>query len=252
MFRPAAATLVGLVVLLAGSARAEQLSPVRFDNWLSYQRNENGSAKWLYDPRIYVPFDLSGGWTFTQRVDLPASYTDSAGSANPGGGWKAGVGDAFIEEILSTSELAPNFRLGGSMRFVFPTGNGSPFGSGQYQIAPMLNLTYAMPERGVVLAPVARYFISYHATQPNAAKIRQLDLYPIVTIALPDSWGVAFYPENGIGYNAETHKWFVPIDAMLIRHVNKSVELGLGVALPLVKDDPQYKYIVYGRATLYF
>jgi hypothetical protein len=243
--------LLGLLV--AGStATAQQLGTVRFDNWLSFQRNADQSGQWLYQPRFYIPFELSRGWTFTQRIDLPLSYTDEVGTDNPGGGWKGGIGDWFIEEILTSPELAPNFRMWASVRLVFPTGGASPFGAGQYQWAPALSVDYAMPEHGITFSPVARYFMSYHATEPGAGRIRRLDLYPIVTFVLPDSWSLVTYPENGISYNAETHKWFVPLDLMLIKRLTKSTEFGFGAAYTLVKDDPLYRYIVYGRLTFYF
>ena len=69
---------------------------------------------------------------------------------------------------------------------------------------------------------------------------------------MPDSWSLVTYPENGISYNEVTHKWFVPIDLMLIKRLTKATELGLGAAYTLVKDDPLYRYILYGRLTFYF
>ncbi len=252
MCKRLAAIVCWLALATGGSATAQQLGTVRFDNWLSYQRNTDQSGQWQYQPRFYIPFELSRGWTFTQRIDLPLSYTDEVGTDNPAGQWKAGIGDWFAEEILSSPELAPNLRMWASVRLVFPTGGASPFGSEQYQWAPALSMDYAMPEHGITLSPVARYFMSYHATAPGAGKIRKLDLYPIVTVALPDSWSLVTYPENGISYNEVTHKWFVPIDLMLIKRLTKATELGLGAAYALVKDDPLYQYILYGRLTFYF
>jgi hypothetical protein len=252
MSRLLVAALVSVASLAACPATAEQLGPTRFDSWLSYQRNTDGSGQWLYQQRFYVPFDLPRGWIFTQRVDLPVSYTNKVGTDNPTGAWKAGIGDWFVEEIVDTPELAENFKAWASLRLVFPTGGAGPFGSGQYQWAPALSASYALPDHGITFAPVARYFMSFHATQPGAAQIRQLDLYPITSFAQPDGWSLVFYPENGITYNAETHQWFVPIDLMLLKKVGKTVEFGLGGAFPLVKDDPRYKYILYGRATVNF
>jgi hypothetical protein len=64
--------------------------------------------------------------------------------------------------------------------------------------------------------------------------------------------GRAFYPENPISYNDVINKWFVPIDVMLIKRLSKTVEFGFGGAYGLVKDDPQYQYIINGRLTFYF
>src|SRR5262245_58382316 len=110
------------LLLFAGSAVAQ----VRFDNWLYYQRNTDDSTRWQYRPRLYAPFDIGGGWTFTQRVDLPMYYTDRQGPENTSGGWKAGIGDWYVEEGLTTPELTKNLRGNLGVRFVFPTGGLSP------------------------------------------------------------------------------------------------------------------------------
>jgi hypothetical protein len=39
---------------------------------------------------------------------------------------------------------------------------------------------------------------------------------------------------------------------MLIKRLTRSTEFGFGAAYTLVKDDPLYRYIVYGRLTFYF
>jgi hypothetical protein len=248
----APAALAAACALVAPAAHAQQLGTVRFDNWLYFQNNTDTSERWQYRPRVFVPFELRGGWTFTQRADLPVYYTDKSGSENPTGAWKAGISDWFIEEIFTTPDLAPNFRMFGSVRFVFPTGGGSPFGSEQYQWAPAAGATYGMPDRGITLSPHARYFMSFHATEPGAAKIRKLDLYPTVAFALRDGWSLAFYPENPITYNDVSGKWFVPIDAMLIKRISRTVEIGFGGAYGIVKDDPVFQYVINGRVTVYF
>lgn len=155
------------------------------------------------------------------------------GSENPNGNWKWGIGDWFIEEIFTTPELAKNFRMIGSVRFVFPTSGGSPFGSKQYQWAPMIGASYAIPEHRVTISPSARYFMSYHATEPNTAQVRNLDLFPGVTFGLAEGWSLAFYSENPITYNDITNKWFVPIDVILIRRLSKTVEFAFGGAYGL-------------------
>ena len=65
------AVACGLALLLTAAAPAQQLGTIRFDNWLYFQSNTDGSERWQYRPRFYIPFSLSGGWTFTQRIDLP-------------------------------------------------------------------------------------------------------------------------------------------------------------------------------------
>jgi hypothetical protein len=245
--------LLGLAAGSVAEAQPSEWPPVRFDNWLYFQHNLDGTDRWQYRPRFYIPFNLDGGWTFTQRIDLPMYYTDRVGPENPGGGWKFGIGDWFIEESLLSPAVTQNLKWSTSLRFVFPTGGKSPFGSSQYQVAPSLGLLYVVPEHNVTLNPIARYFFSYHEDSPGAAKIRKLTLFPTVTFGkLLGDWSLSFWPENEISYNDQTNKWFVPIDVLVTRPLSRSLEFGFGGAKAMVKDDPQYQYIINGRVTLRF
>ena len=224
----------------------------RVENWLIFQSKIDGSEQWQYWPRFYIPLNLPRGWTFTQRIDLPIVYTDIVGPENPTGKWKSGIGDWFIEEIFTTPEVAKNTTFFASVRLVFPTGGLGPFGAGQYEWAPMIGMNYSIPERAVTLNPVARYFMSYHASEEGAGKVRTLDLFPTVTFGFKDGWSVSFYSENPIVYNDVTNKWFVPIDVLLLKRVSKSLDFTVGGAYGLVKDAPQYQYIVNGSLAFYF
>src|SRR5262249_46036972 len=155
--------VVVLVVAIAMSAsvRADGgLQAAYGENWITFQRNSDGSNQWKEDPRLYVPWRFDNGWTFTQRGDVPYIYTNAPGPGMPGGHYSGGFGDAYIEEIFESPELAPNFRLRASVRFVFPTGKQSPFGSSQYQWAPAAGFTWKLPDvgRGTTAEPYVRYF----------------------------------------------------------------------------------------------
>jgi hypothetical protein len=83
--------------------------------------------------------------------------------------------------------------------------------------------------------------------------VRRLDVFPTVNVGLADNWSLAFYNgEFPMSYNYVNNKWFVPIDAMLIKRLSKTVELGAGGAYGIVTDNPTYKYQVYGRLSFYF
>src|SRR6185436_10767959 len=111
------AFILGLACLVAcADAAAQDSPPVRFDNWLYFQRNTDDSERWQYRPRFYIPFALSGGGTFTQRIDLPMYYLNKVGSDNPNGDWKAGIGDWFIEESYLSPEVARNVKWSTSLR----------------------------------------------------------------------------------------------------------------------------------------
>jgi hypothetical protein len=259
------------ILLWAGSVAADiELGTVRLDNWAYFQQNANATGRVQLRERLFVPFNFDQGWTFTQRVDLPFYDTDKSGPANPGGVWRASIADMLIEEIIDSPEIAKNLRLRTSLRFVFPTGGQAPFGSDQWQVAPGLGFTYRLPEtlRGMTVAPFFRYYSGFDASN-GVSQVQRLDISPAISVNLdqlrgikiamelfdetwPKTWSLALYPENSISYNATTGKWFVPIDAMLINRISHRLEWGIGGAYALIRDDPQYKYIVNTRISLYF
>lgn len=239
--------------LACGAAWAQSSNPpIRFDNWLYFQKNVDDSERWQYRPRFLIPFNLDNGGVFTQRIDLPIYYLNKVGQDNPNGDWKSGIGDWFIEETYLSPEISKNTKWSTGARFVFPTGGNTPFGGNQYTVAPTLGLLYSMPEQKMTINPLLRYFYSYHATEDNAGKVRRLDIFPQFTVGFGEGWTLQLYPENPIDYNYVTGKWFVDIDALLVKRLSKSVEFGFGGAYALKKDDPQFKYILNGRLTFYF
>ena len=247
-----------------------QLGTVRLDNWAYFQQNTTATERVQLRERLFVPINFGQGWTFTQRVDVPFYETNNPGPANSDGGWKTGIADMLIEEIIDGPEVAKNLRLRASLRFVFPTGGLAPFGSNQWQAAPGLGFTYRLPEtlRGMTVVPYLRYYSGFDASS-GVSQVQRLDIFPTLTIhldqlrgikmvmelfdeTLPKTWALALYPENSISYNATTGKWFVPIDVMLINRISQRFEWGIGGAYALIRDDPQYKYIVNTRLSLYF
>jgi hypothetical protein len=246
--------IVGIALALAATcADAQERGPVRFDNWAYYQRNTDESEQWQYRVRFDIPFRFPSGWEFLQRAYLPlVLYTNRTGPANPDGGWKAGLGDWFFDEFFTTPELASNLRSVLGVRLVLPTGGRSPFGSGQYQWAPVVGLAYDIPDKGLRIAPQVRYFMSFHASEDGAAPVRRLDLYPTVSKALGNAWTLRVWDENPISYNNVSDKWFVPFDAQLVKRARKDLEFAFGAAYGLVRDDPRYLTLVYGRVSLYF
>jgi len=243
---------VALALMLA-SAAAQERGPVRFDNWLYYQRNTDESEQWQYRVRFDIPFRFANGWDFTQRAYLPlVLYTNRTGADNRGGGWKSGLGDWYFDEAFNTPELAKNVRGILGVRFVLPTGGKSPFGSSQYQWAPFVGFAYENPAKALRIAPYARYFMSFHASDDGAAQVRRLDLYPMVGKGLGNGWTGRFYDENAIVYNDVSGKWFVPLDAQLVKRARKDLEFAFGAAYGFVRDDPRYLTQVYTRVSLYF
>ena len=251
----AGATLALATTLWGMTAPAvAQLGTIRFDNWLFYQQNFGNTARWQYRPRLFIPYALGDGWTFTQRLDLPFYYTDASGPANPGGDWKSRASDFLVEEIFDTPEVAKNLRLRGSLRLVVPTGGESPFGADQWQVAAGFGANWRLPDvwRGVSVEPYARYFYGFAAGDPGVTTRRSWNIFPTVSFGLSETWSLVVYPEQGITYNERTHKWFVPVEAMLTKRLSKTWEYSFGGAYELVSDEPSFRWVVQGRLRYYY
>ncbi|MCG6877117.1 MAG: hypothetical protein LJE97_18660 [Betaproteobacteria bacterium] len=245
--------LVAMVCAFPAFAQA-QMGTIRFDNWLYYQQNYDDSVRWQYRPRVFVPFRIGGGWTFTQRVDVPFYYTDKTGPANTSGDYAFHVSDALVEEIFDTPDVAKNFRFRASVRLVFPTGGQSPFGSDQWQVAPGAGFNWRLPDllRGVTFAPYARYFFGFDPRSPGVTTVRRLDLFPTADFKLTGNWALSLYPEQGMSYNERSKKWFVPVEAMLVNQPSKKFAYAFGGAYALVDDDKSYRWLVEARLTFFF
>lgn len=243
--------LGALLICFGGPAAAER-GEIRLDNWFYYQDNYDGSARWQYRPRIFIPFDFASGWTFTQRIDLPFYYTDTVGADNPDGEWQVGASDFFVEEIVDLP-ASGNMRLRGSLRLVMPSGGGSPFGADQWQLVPGFGGTWRYPDvwKGVTLSPYARYFYGFDAASGVTTK-RSWNLFPTVTFGLGGKWSMVLWPEQGITYNYRSRKWFVPAEAMLTYRADKGLEYSFGGAAPIVNDDKSYRWLLQGRVTFFF
>ena len=86
----------------------------------------------------------------------------------------------------------------------------------------------------------------------GSGQVRRLDLYTTVSKALGNGWTLRIYDENPISYNNVSHKWFVPLDAQLVKRARKDLEFAFGAAYGLVRDDPRYLTQAYARVSLYF
>ena len=248
-------TALALACVAAPCLAENERADARFENWGIFQKDTNDTDQWTYQARLYIPFSLEGGWTFTQRLQLPMTYTNESGAGNPGGTYSGGIGNAFIEEILETGDVAPNFRLRGSVRIVFPTGKQSPYGSGQYQVAPGFGFGYSMPDtlRGVTLDPYVRYSYGFDPDPDSVQTIRKWSIYPAATFKLDPQWSLLLYPDNPITYNDRKRTWFVPVDLMFMRRFSPAIEGGIGGAWRIGDSaDASFRYVIDARLTLNF
>jgi hypothetical protein len=93
-----------------------------------------------YDHAIY----LAPTWTLAMRMDLPLLAKDAFSSSNPGGDYLYGTGDADVQAAI-IHNLSQRFAVGFGARLIAPTG-GDTFGSGKWQMMPIVGARYALWE----------------------------------------------------------------------------------------------------------
>ena len=71
-------------------------------------------------------------------------------------------------------------------------------------------------------------------------------------VKLGDDWMVTLWRENPLILNTLTNQWFIPLDVMVHWQALPHLSIGLGGAVSLVSDYPQYNSMVYARAALAF
>jgi hypothetical protein len=226
----------------------------RIDNWFTYQDNFDASGGFAYRLKLFIPFRIRNGWTFTQRFDVIYNVTNKKGSADPSGVWQGHIGDLDAEEIFDTPKLGNNFRAWGSVRVVAPTGGAAPFGNDQWQVAAALGTTRRATRllAGLALSPYARYSWGFAPQDSGVTLVRKLNLLPTIGYDLVERISITLYPEQGILYNDNTGKWFVPIEAMVMYRGKHKGQFGLGGAYGLVTDYKVYQWLVEARGAVDF
>ena len=189
--------------------------------------------------------DLSQQSMLVLRSDLPLVAKDPITSNNPNGDFLYGAGDADIQAIFAYN-FDNRWAAGFGSRLIAPTG-GDTLGSGKWQIMPIAGFRYALPEisSGSYFEPYARYDVSF-AGDPTKRNISNLQLAPLFTLRLPETWFISFYPNPDIRVNfgdpvtGQTGRLFLPFDASVGRDLNDHTALALEVGVPIIKDYPVY------------
>jgi hypothetical protein len=189
--------------------------------------------------------DLSQQSMLVLRSDLPLVAKDPITSNNPNGDFLYGAGDADIQSIFAYN-FDSRWAAGFGSRLIAPTG-GNALGSGKWQIMPIAGFRYALPEisSGSYFQPYARYDVSF-AGDPTKRNISNLQLAPLFTLRLPETWFISFYPSPDIRVNfgdpvtGQTGRLFLPFDARVGRDLNDHMALSLEVGVPIIKDYPVY------------
>ena len=181
------------------------------------------------------------------RSDLRVVAKDPITSSNPGGDYLYGLGDTDIQAVFAynfDSRWAAGFGSG----LIAPTG-GDILGSGKWQIMPIAGFRYGLSEisSGSYFEPYARYDASF-AGNSTKRNISNLQLAPLFTLGLPETWFISFYPSADIRVNfgdpvtGQTGRLFLPFDARVGRKLNDHTALSFEVGVPIIKDYPVYNF----------
>jgi hypothetical protein len=247
--------LVGCIAIGTATAHADD-DIVQFSAHVLnfYQWNQDDSELNKLDVRIYQDIRLGDGWHLRLREDLPIVTTDKIGHDNEDGNWSTNIGDAFLQAVVTTPEIAENTTLEFGLRTVFPTGGLSPFGDGSYQLGPQAGISHRFPDvaDGLVIAPTARYLFSVHKAYDDADTYKQWQLYPRAELTFAETWEIGLWVENPIVYDNVTNHWFVPLDVMLTHRFEGPIRLSAGYATAIIDRQPEYKHMVYGRFAIRF
>jgi hypothetical protein len=197
--------------------------------------------------RLDHRIDLSQQSLLVLRGDLPVAAKDPISASNPSGDYRYGLGDSDVQAIYAYN-FDSRWAAGLGSRLVAPTG-GDTLGSGKWQILPIAGFRYRLSEinSDSYFEPYARYDVSF-AGDPAKRNISNLQLAPLLTIALPETWLVSFYPSADIRVNfgdpitGQSGRLFLPFDARIGRKLNDRTAISFELGVPIIKDYPVYNF----------
>jgi hypothetical protein len=197
--------------------------------------------------RLDHRIDLSQQSLLVLRGDLPVVAKDPITASNPNGDYLYGLGDSDIQAVYAYN-FDSRWAAGFGSRLVAPTG-GDTLGSGKWQILPIAGFRYRLSEinSDSYFEPYARYDVSF-AGDPTKRNVSNLQLAPLLTIALPETWLISFYPSPDIRVNfgdpiaGQSGRLFLPFDARVGRKLNDRTALSFELGVPIIKDYPVYNF----------
>jgi hypothetical protein len=197
--------------------------------------------------RLDHRIDLSQQSLLVLRGDLPVVAKDPITANNPNGDYRYGLGDSDVQAIYAYN-FDGRWAAGFGSRLIAPTG-GDTLGSGKWQVLPIAGFRYRLSEINSesYFEPYARYDVSF-AGDPTKRNISNLQFAPLLTIALPETWLISFYPSPDIRVNfgdpitGQSGRLFLPFDARVGRKLNERTALSFEVGVPIIKDYPVYNF----------
>jgi hypothetical protein len=221
----------------------------------------NGTTRTVTTDTLYlrsdIAFALASQWKIVFRGDLPLVAKDPISADHPSGDYLYGIGDADFQTTL-IDEIDARWAAGGALRIIAPTGPDN-ITSGKWQAMPILGARYMLPEVSVgsYFTGIVRYDASF-AGDPTKKDISNLQLEPMLNIALPERWFFTLYPSADIRVNygdpvtGQTGRLFLPFDFSVGRSVSKNLTISLELGVPIIKDYPVYDFKTITRINMKF
>jgi hypothetical protein len=232
----------------------------RFDVRYQFQNlpsPANGNNN-IFILRADRPFTLESNMKLSTRIDMPFLVSNAIGPDNLDGKTKAGLGD-FLAQAHFIYVPSQRFAYLTGAQFMFPTASTDEMGSGKYTILPTLGARMDMHEisRGSFSAMLFRYNVDY-AGNSSRKHISELQFAPFVLINLPQLWFINLFPSPDIRYNfaderpGDKGRWFIPLDFMVGKMLNKTTVVSMEVSIPIIKDYNVYDFKAEVRVGFFF
>lgn len=232
-----------------GQSVAHPLS--RFDLRLRYMAFEGDQQAELIEARVEHPFALASGWKLNTRMVIAGWVTDVPSTDNRSGQYSAGIGD-LATQLFFIAPSAGDTTLGFGLRNSFPTAGADQFGRGKYRVAPLV----VVQRTANWISPGSFYGLGLRndfsvAGDHGHRDVNELQLVPVVTLALPRQSFITLFPEIVIDWE-QHNRVFVPFDVEVGRKYAAQQAASLRVQVPLLNELHTYEWTMELRWSMFF
>jgi hypothetical protein len=237
----------------------EQDDPTRPTNYFDLRNRYQDSTMSKKNDQVLTIFrgngtlKISKDWELGYRVDFPLIASNAITSTDPEGDYKYGVGRPLVSTYLANIiDDRWAYAFGGQVKG--PAVSGTQFGSGNWDVRPMVAVRTMLPEitEGSFFVPLFRYAQTFSQSYPNSRPASNLQISPQLKIDLPDTWFVTLFPSPDVRWNfgakasGQTGRLFLPFDVSSGRNFG-SLLTSLEVSVPMIKDYPVYRLKIEAR-----